>query len=100
MSEYHHLSKLIENLLFLARSEHGQITLEKEIVNAEAVLLNICDYYQAMAHENNIALTCTGNTNIYVDPTHFKRAMSNLISNSLKYTPPHGKVTINMESFN
>ena len=98
MNEYQHLSKLIENLLFLARSDHGQLTLKKEVINAQEEILNICDYYQAVAYENKIELTCIGNANISADPTHFKRVISNLISNSLKYTQPNGKISINIES--
>lgn len=98
MNEYQHLSKLIENLLFLARSDHGQLTLKKEAINAQEEILNICDYYQAVAYENKIELTCIGNANISADPTHFKRVISNLISNSLNYTQPNGKISINIES--
>lgn len=43
LQEYQHLSKLIENLLFLARSEHGQITLSKENIDAKETILKIID---------------------------------------------------------
>lgn len=98
MIEYKHLSKLVENLLFLARSDHGQLTLNKEVIDAQTEISNICDYYRAYADENDIELTYFGNATIVVDPTLFKRVISNLISNSLKYTPQHGKITIHIES--
>jgi two-component system heavy metal sensor histidine kinase CusS len=98
MNEYHHLSKLIENLLFLARSDHGQLTLKKETINAQEEILNICDYYRAIADENKIELSCVGNAKLSADPTHFKRIISNLISNALKYTQPNGKISIHIES--
>ena len=98
MNEYQHLSKLIENLLFIARSEHGQLVLKNEIINVQEAILNICDYYQAIADENKIQLICLGNAEIFADPTHFKRIISNLISNSLKYTHPNGSISIHIES--
>lgn len=98
MYEFQHLSKLIENLLFLARSDHGQLVLKKEIVNAREEILKIFDYYQAVADENNIELSCNGNANISVDFLLFKRAINNLISNALKYTKANGKIEINVKA--
>lgn len=96
MQEYEHLSKLIENLLFLARSDHGQLGLKKEKINARDEILKICDYYQALALENSIELSCAGNANISVDSILFKRMMSNLLSNAFKYTETNGKIKINI----
>ena len=98
MNEYHHLSKLIEHLLFLARSDHGQLTLKKELINAREEIINICDYYQAVADEKSIEMSCAGSAKIGVDPTLFKRVISNLLSNALKYTESLGKISINIKT--
>lgn len=58
--EYAHLSRLIENLLFLAKADHGKVILEKENLNARTKIENICDYYQAIADEKNIELCVEG----------------------------------------
>jgi two-component system heavy metal sensor histidine kinase CusS len=100
MDEYQHLSKLIENLLFLARSDHGQLVLKKEAINVREEILKICDYYQAMAEEKNIELICYGDATIAVDVLLFKRAINNLISNALRHTPINGKVEINIALIN
>ncbi|OAI48560.1 hypothetical protein AYO45_01080 [Gammaproteobacteria bacterium SCGC AG-212-F23] len=98
MNEYQHLSKLIENLLFLARSDHGQLTLNKEAINARNEILNLCDYYQAIADERQIKLTCHGDAIVSVDPTLFKRVINNLLTNALKYTKPNGEILIEIKS--
>lgn len=100
MDEYHYLSKLIENLLFFARSDNGQIALNKEIIFSRKEILNICDYYQAIAYENKIEIVCDGDISFLADLTLFKRVVSNLFFNALKYTPRHGKITIKMKSVN
>lgn len=94
MNEFINLSKLIENLLFIARSDNRQITLKKEIVDARKEILNICDYYIAIADEHKIVITCEGQAFVCVDPTLFKRVISNLIANAIKYTPPNGSIKI------
>ena len=98
MSEYQYLSKLIDSLLFLARSEHGQHVLNKELLNMQTEISNICSFYQAMADENNIELTCKGDATLYADSTLFKRAISNLIANAIQYVDANGKITILIES--
>lgn len=98
MEQYQHLSKLIENLLFLARSNHGEVNLKLEKVDARDQILNLIDYYQAVASEKNITLTCQGHANIFVDTTLFKRVISNLLSNALEHTSQNGNVTITLES--
>ncbi len=98
MSEYHHLAKLVENMLFIARSDHGQITLKKAWIDVKEEISNICDYYQAIADEKQIILSCHGEAKIEVDPILFKRVISNLLSNALKYTLPHGCIVIAIQS--
>lgn len=98
LHEYRHLSKLIENLLFIARSDHGEIRLKKVLTEAWKEIASICDYYQALADEKQIMLSCIGNAKIEVEPTLFKRAISNLISNALRYTPSNGKIIIDIQS--
>ena len=100
MKEYQHLSKLIENLLFLARSDHGQLRLELEVINVNEEIAAVCDYYQALAEERNIYLSCTGQAYLKVDPTLFKRVVSNLLSNALRHTPAGGKVVLTIETVN
>ena len=76
MGEYHHISKLIENLLFIARSDHGEIKLQKVCIDVQDEIVDICDYYQAVADEKHILLTCVGNAKIEAEPLLFKRAIS------------------------
>lgn len=98
MDEYHHLSRLIENLLFLARSDHGQVMLKKESISAQTEILKIADYYQAFADEHNIEILCTGDAILFVDLILFKRLISNLLSNALRYTPLGGKIKISIQT--
>jgi two-component system heavy metal sensor histidine kinase CusS len=97
MDEYQHLSKLIESLLFFARSDNGQINLNKEICDTRKEILNISDYYQAVADENDIEITCQGDALIVADLILFKRVISNLLSNALRHTAPQGKINITIE---
>src|SRR3989338_13291 len=86
LEEYHHLSKLIENLLFLARSNHGQMILHKTSFSVKKEILKLFDYYQALAEEKEIELLCQGDATLVADLILFKRMIANLLTNSLHYT--------------
>ena len=98
MDEYHHLSKLIENLLFIARSDHGEIRLDKSVIHVQTEIANLCDYYLAVAEEKHITVSCTGQASIEADPVLFKRVICNLLSNALRFTPAHGKISIDIRN--
>lgn len=95
--EYEHLTKLIENLFFLAHADHGQIVLNKTSLNAQAEILKISDYFSAMAEEKNIEISCEGNAVIHVDSVLFRRVLNNIFSNAIKYTPHNGKISIEIQ---
>lgn len=96
MEEYQHLSKLIESLLFLARSDHGQLALKKEVIAVGDEVSKIRDYYQAVMDENKVSLVTHGQATVLADRHLFKRAMNNLIANALKYTPSGGRVEVSI----
>lgn len=98
IEECRNLLKLIENLWFLARAEHGQTILNKKVLQGKKEILNICDYYEPYANESDIELVCEGEALLYADHILFKRVISNLLSNALRYTPPGNKVSIKIES--
>ncbi|MDF3055357.1 MAG: cusS [Gammaproteobacteria bacterium] len=97
MQEYYFLSKLIENLLFLARSDQKQLLLQKEKVAIHEEIRSLFDYYQGIAEEKNIQLSCEGQALVYADSLLLKRAFSNVISNSLKYTPENGSISVQIQ---
>lgn len=97
MSEYQHLSKLVENLLFIARSDHGQLKVERQVLEAGTEISKMVAYFQAVLDEKKIELTCEGEGLISVDPTLFKRIMNNLLSNAIKYTPDQGQISLKIK---
>lgn len=98
MNEYQHLTKLVESLLFLARSDQHQLTMNKTLINTRKEILKIIDYYQIIAESKKVEVTCHGDEPLLVDVTLFKRIINNLLSNSLKYTPDEGKINFLIKS--
>ncbi|HSW70103.1 MAG TPA: heavy metal sensor histidine kinase [Gammaproteobacteria bacterium] len=92
LEELQRVSHIIENILFLARTENPMLEIKKEEVHVENEITMICEFYQAMADEKNIRIESEGDAVLQVNLIMFRRALSNVLSNALKYTPENGLV--------
>jgi len=89
--EYERLSRMISDILFLARPEQG---IAPEQLDLKAELETLIDYYQTLAEERQISLHISGSEKVTADPRLFQRAAGNLLANALYYTQPGGQVTV------
>jgi two-component system heavy metal sensor histidine kinase CusS len=94
LEELQRVTQLIENILFLSRAENPQLEIKKNLLDIKHEIDAICEYYLPMADEKNIAVSCEGNAYLSADPIMFRRTISNILSNALKYTPPGGQIDI------
>ena len=90
------LSRLVDSLLFLARSAQPQSTLKRESLQLAEELKTIQEFYEAVADETNVSLTvtCIPHLELSVERTLFQRAIGNIITNALAHTPPNGHIEI------
>lgn len=94
LEEYGKLSRLIDDMLFLARAESKQEPLKKILFDPLIEIQTVKEFYEALLEEKQIEISVEGNRQILGDSFLFKRAMSNLISNAIKYTPNGGKINV------
>jgi two-component system heavy metal sensor histidine kinase CusS len=94
LEEYARLTYMIENLLFLARAEHRLTPIERSQFDVRKALEAVREFYEAVAEEQGVEVICQGEALIYAAPMLFRRAMSNLLSNALRYTPSGGQITL------
>jgi two-component system, OmpR family, heavy metal sensor histidine kinase CusS len=87
LEEYERLSRMIENILFLARAENAQIALRRADLDLDEQLRQVAGYFEGLADENGVALTVQASGTIRADAVLFRRAISNLVSNGLRYAP-------------
>ncbi|MDB9527456.1 ATP-binding protein [Oscillatoria sp. CS-180] len=107
------LGRLVDDLLFLARQEGGLAPLKEEPVDLPLLLADVIEEQSAIADNKAISLTCQACENVLLalvddpgtataqatwtvlgDADQLTRLFTNLISNSLQYTPDHGDVVV------
>jgi sigma-B regulation protein RsbU (phosphoserine phosphatase) len=94
------MQRLRQDLLDVARLEAGRLSMEP-IRLAPAVLTEVSlERYAALAAEKSITLECTaanGLPSIMADEARLLQVIANLLTNAIKFTPPQGRVTLNVE---
>lgn len=89
------MSRMIDDMLFLAKSDNGLITHENKPIDLVEVVEKLLEYYRLLADERGIELKVSGRGSVRGDVLMLHRAISNLLSNALRYTS-EGK-TISVE---
>ncbi len=100
LEELQRIAHIIENLLFLARAENPKLALEKKWVNVDNEIALIVEFYQAIADEREIHISSEGKATLLVNSIMFRRALNNLLSNALKYTPKNGSIQFHIQEKN
>jgi two-component system heavy metal sensor histidine kinase CusS len=94
LEEYERLSRVIDNLLFLARTDTRNTVVRFSQVNVRMEIDAIMEYFEALAEEKNIKISLSGNALLNADAVLFRRALTNLLSNAFQYTDANGSVAI------
>jgi two-component system heavy metal sensor histidine kinase CusS len=94
--ELDRLTSMIDGLLFLARAGNPETRIGRKAVDGRTECEAIVAFHEAVAQEKGIVLAVEGEAELNVDPMLLRRAVSNLVTNALEYTPGGGRVTIGL----
>ncbi len=90
------LSRLVDDIMLLARIEAKEFTLEPERIDVGAHLSEIVQAFEQRAATLGVAIAYEGRDGCVatLDPDRLAQVCSNLIENALRYTPEDGDVTV------
>jgi two-component system heavy metal sensor histidine kinase CusS len=100
VEECDRISRIVQSLLFLARGEAAQSSLQLEDTRIQNELDRVTEFFEAAASESGIKLyvEVAPNLSARLDPTLFRQVVSNLVSNAIAHTPQGGKITVRAHS--
>jgi len=96
-TEVQHLQRLVEDLRILSQAEAGELRLDLEPVSMAALADRMIQSYRPLADKQGVILTTDIRTDlphINADPDRLAQVLGNLITNSLRYTPRGGRITL------
>jgi len=96
LEECERLSELVDELLFLARTESPAAATDLRALDVAPELAAVIEFFEAAAAEQGVPLNleCTGPLWAPVNRELFRSAIGNLISNALVHTLKPGHVTV------
>jgi two-component system heavy metal sensor histidine kinase CusS len=100
VAECERLSRIVDNLLFVARVDAAREPIARKRFDARAAVEKIAEFYQTAADDRHVTITCSGNGQICADPDLFERAVGNLVDNALRFTAEHGSIRVAVSKHN
>ena len=91
------LGALVDDLFELACIDSGAVTLEFDAVDVVQLVESCVDRFEAEATARDVQLVMAqrgGDTQSRCAPDKVERVLTNLITNSLRFTPGGGKITV------
>lgn len=95
LEEYERLSRIIADMLFLAKADHGLVIPQKEPVELRMLGLRLLEYYGILAEHLNLRLEGESLA-VQGDRLMLERAIGNLLVNAIAHTPADGSVALSI----
>ena len=91
------LRGMIDDILNVTKLERGTMALQLDSMDASALMARIKDNHEPVAGPKNIKLSVAlppSKIELMADPILLERVITNLMGNSLKFTPSGGSITL------
>jgi signal transduction histidine kinase len=92
------MSRMVEDLLLLARADYGGLTLDLYAVDLDTVISEIYQQTQILARNHGVQLKMARFEPVRVrgNTDRLKQLILNLVNNAIKYTPEGGTVSLSL----
>ncbi|EPE8322386.1 heavy metal sensor histidine kinase [Escherichia albertii] len=94
IEELENISRLTENILFLARAQKSNVLINFELLSLKREVENLIDYFEYLSDEKDIHFKIDCDRQIYADKILLQRMLSNLIVNAIRYSPEKSLIYI------
>lgn len=96
LEETDRLNRLVGNILGLAQVRSGALVPVKEPTALDEVVESVLHRLEPTLGGIHVRTIFRDSPDVPVDPVLIDQVLSNLLENALRYSPPHGEVTISV----
>ena len=98
LEELDRLTKMVNDMLWLAQNEHGLLKPIREPLDMNQEVRELFEFFEALAEEKQVRLEIEGQApRIMGDRAMLRRALSNLLTNALRHSPLGESVKVCLE---
>ena len=97
LSEANRMTRLVSDLLQLTKFDYKKVAWNKISFDITELTKQVCEKHKIQAEKKDQMLECyvTSNVpNVYGDRDGIERVITNIITNSIKYTPEKGNIKV------
>lgn len=94
LAEIERLQRMVSDMLFLARVDRGMLKLDLETVDLADEARNVAEFFDAAAAEQGKQIEVSGTGSVPCDRSMARRAITNLVSNAVRYSADGAKIDI------
>jgi len=95
------MSQIVDDLLFLAKADIGEVRLNKEEIRLTEILKEVAEQMTFLSHSKNIRIETSNldrDVHILGDALRIRELFINLIENGIKYTEGGGSIHIGLSN--
>ncbi|MDF3933063.1 heavy metal sensor histidine kinase [Pseudomonas citronellolis] len=95
IEELERLSRIVADMLFLAQVNQAQVPFERVGLDREA--RRVAELFLYAAEDKGVEIALSGEASVQGNRLMVQRAISNLLSNAIRHTPPGTRIDIAVE---
>jgi two-component system heavy metal sensor histidine kinase CusS len=96
LEEMQWMAQMVNDMLYLAKAEHGLLNPNRQHLQLADDVDALLEFFLPLAEETRIQLSREGEAWLEGDRHMLRRALSNLLDNALRFTPPQGHVSVKL----
>jgi signal transduction histidine kinase len=97
-SEAERMSRMVSDLLLLARADYGGLTLELEPLDLDTVVIEAHQQAKILAKDRDLVINIDHFEPVRIEghADRMKQLLLNLLGNAIKFTPDGGRITLSL----